>query len=339
MIRKKSKIEVIRMDVISECWDAKLASFSPRIYYSWAWMQFILSFQNGEPLMLNIFHNDEEVGVFVGVLFKRFGIRILGAPMVGWTTPYMGLLVRPEYQELVPDIIDAVSKYTFSKLKCAHFEHRSHVVPKECYKQPNWVVNVSQGYQVNLARGKEEVFNSFYPACRRNIRKAMREGIFIEQVKDDSFAEDYYCQLIDVFTKQGKKPTYNISRVQNLIHYVETTGRLLLLKAIHSEHGCIATGIFPYDEQWIYFFGGASWRKHQIFRPNELIQWSAMEFAIKQGIKFYDMGGAGEYKAKYGGKPLIYVHARRSRNRLVGTLRDGMKLLLQAKQRRLWDGS
>jgi hypothetical protein len=44
------------------------------------------------------------------------------------------------------------------------------------------------------------------------------------------------------------------------------------------------------------FWGGASWRSHQILRPNEAVFWCAMRRLKERGIPLLDMGGGGAYK-------------------------------------------
>lgn len=333
VVARNGKIEVI-MPVTSftpESWDTRVVHFEPRIHYTWAWMKFILSCHGGEPLMLSVLRDGEEIGIFVGVVFRCFGIRVLGAPMEGWTTPYLGLLLASNYQKWAAEALDAIREYAFSELQCDHFEHGSFSVSAEYYAQRGWRVRTSQGYQVDLTQGEDAVFASFDPACRRNVRKARKEGVVIEQAEDESFADDYFRQLVEVFAKQGKKPTYNLCRIRNLIHHVGPTGKLLLLRAVHPRHGCIATGIFPCDDRWMYFFGGASYRKGQIYRPNELLQWTAMTLAIKRGVQYYDMGGGGEYKKKYGGRPIYYCNGRLSRNRVISWFREMARKLLMIR--------
>jgi Acetyltransferase (GNAT) domain len=54
----------------------------------------------------------------------------------------------------------------------------------------------------------------------------------------------------------------------------------------------------------MYYWGGASWRKYQIMRPNEPLMWHAMTYWKARGIKRFDMLGAGRerdaYKKRYG---------------------------------------
>ena len=72
----------------------------------------------------------------------------------------------------------------------------------------------------------------------------------------------------------------------------------------------------------LHFWGGASWRKYQILRPNEAIQWEAMKIGRQKGLQRYDMGGQREYKRKYGGAEIEVPWFRKSKYPWIRYLRD-----------------
>jgi hypothetical protein len=72
----------------------------------------------------------------------------------------------------------------------------------------------------------------------------------------------------------------------------------------------------------MYFWGGASWREYQIMRPNEAIQWAAINMGKKKGVHTYDMGGGGEYKRKYGGYEIEVPWFRKSKYAWIRYMRD-----------------
>src|SRR4051794_13412820 len=136
-------------------------------------------------------------------------------------------------------------------------------------------------------------------ACRRAVRKSEKEGVRVEEAHGVEFADEYYAQLEDVFAKQSLRPPYGVERVRELVRCLEPTGNLLLLRAVSPAGEGIATAIFPVLNQFGYFWGGASWRRHQILRPNEAVFWHAMRRLGERGVPVLDLGGGGEYKRKY----------------------------------------
>ena len=78
------------------------------------------------------------------------------------------------------------------------------------------------------------------------------------------------------------------------------------------------------DGRSSYFWGGASWREHQILQPNEAIFWHAMRYWKERGVMTFDMGGGGDYKRKYGGAELVVPHLS-GRGSVPSTMRGAVR--------------
>ena len=295
---------------------AQLDAYPDRtIHQTLPWLQFLRQTQQGEPVVALLREGGETLGYFTGMVVRKLGLRILGSPFPGWTTSYMGFNLKTGVSRRAA--MEALIPFAFRQLKCVHLE----VMDRRMTLEEGLALGLSfspfRGYEIDLAQSDEALFARMTSACRRCIRKAEREGVCIEEAGDDQFADDYYAQLKDVFAKQGRTPTYPLSHVQALVKHLGATGRLLMLRARDPEGRCIATGIFPAMNDTMYFWGGASWRAHQILRPNEALQWHAMRYWKSRGVARYDMGGGGSYKEKYGGEQICVPWFRMSRFRLL----------------------
>jgi hypothetical protein len=153
---------------------------------------------------------------------------------------------------------------------------------------------------------------------------------------DAAFADDYHDQLRDVFLKQRLVPPYSAAHVRALCRHLLPTGRLLLLRARNSDGTCIATGIYPAMASTAYFWGNASYRRHQLLRPNESLHWYAMRYWKARGVRYYDWMGAGRqqdvYKAKYGGRPIAVPWFYKSRFRALEHLRAHARRVRRFRQ-------
>jgi len=176
-------------------------------------------------------------------------------------------------------------------------------------------------FEVSLRGGEDELFARMSSGCRRAIRKAEKSGVVIEEASGRDCADDYYAQLRDVFAKQRLVASHGIERVRRLIDELHPTGRLLLLRARDPEGRCIATGIFPAMNRTMHFWGGASWREHQILRPNEAILWYAMRYWGSRGIEVCDLGGTTPYKRKYGPETVLVPSFQTSTHRTITRMR------------------
>jgi lipid II:glycine glycyltransferase (peptidoglycan interpeptide bridge formation enzyme) len=301
------------------------------IFQTSDWMRFISHSQNTEPVVAVVKNEKRQVGRFSGQLIKKYGLRILGSPFPGWTTSYMGFNLDPSVSRF--EALRALDKFAFRELKCVHIEIMDRHLRTKDFEDAGYRYKLCNGFEIDLTRSEEELFGAMKSACRRCIRRAAKLGVKIEKANDISFADNYYAQLKDVFARQNLVPTYPIERVRSLIKFLLPTDKLLLVRAKNSEGNCIASGIFPAQNDTMHFWGGASWRHNQSLRPNEAIQWFAMRYWKYRGIRKYDMGGGGEYKRKYGGNEIAVPWGRKSMYPVIENFRNFGNNLFVAKQR------
>jgi hypothetical protein len=228
----------------------------------------------------------------------------------------------------------------WNELKCLHIEVSDPHFDPQDGEALGFKTSYYISYRTDLTKKEDELFNAMDSACRRCVRKAEKSGVVIEEAHDLAFADEYYEQLKDVFAKQGLVPTYDVERVRSLVRNLEPSGNVLLLRARDPEGKCIASGIFPGFNQIVEFWGNASFRAYQGFRPNEFIQWYVMRYWKNRGATIYDWGGEGTYKEKYGCVPHRVPWFIKSRYEFVGKLRDGAKKMHRGKQRLMgwWQG-
>jgi Acetyltransferase (GNAT) domain len=299
------------------------------IYQTPEWIAFLAETQGATPVYAELRDGSSVLGHLTGLTFSRFGLRIFGSPFPGWTTMYMGFNLRAEVPRSVA--LAAAPPFVFGDLGCAHFELADRYLSLEdAGDLENGFV---ESYETDLKQSEDEIFASMESACRRCIRKAEKSGVVIEEAADENFAGEYYEQLKDVFLKQGLVPTYDIERVRSLIRHLLPTGRLLLLRARDPDGACIGTGIYPGMNRIAQFWGNASFRASQNLRPNEALHWYAMRYWKKQGVEFFDWGGGGEYKEKYGCRKILTPWFHKSRFRIIKQLRDEAQRMFSLKQR------
>jgi GNAT acetyltransferase-like protein len=324
-------IECKRIDFDTADWES-LDRFPDRtVFQTREWLRFISESQNARPIIAELRDGKQVVGYFSGLTFSKFGLRVLGSSFPGWTTPYIGFNLRPNVSRRTA--LEAVEKFAWDELNCLHIEVSDPYFTLEDGKASGFKVEYYGSYRTDLTQSEEDLFNSMDSACRRCIRKAQKSGVTIEEAHDSSFADEYYQQLKDVFSKQGLVPTYPVERVRKLIENLQPTGRLLLLRARDPNGKCIATGIFPGFNKIAEFWGNASFRASQSLRPNEAIHWYAMRYWKRHGMAIYDWGGESAYKEKYGCQPYRVPWFTKSRYRTLSKLRDGARIIFARKQK------
>jgi Acetyltransferase (GNAT) domain len=325
-------IEIERVDFDDAAWDEMDALPDRLIYQTREWVSFIARTQRAEPVIAALIDNRRAVGYFTGLIVRRYGIRVLGSPLPGWTTSYMGFNLDAK---IAPrKAVDAILSFAFGPLRCMHVELRDRSLVPADVAGLGLTYDPKTIFEVDLTPNESEIWARMKASCRRAIRKAEKVGVVIEEATDEQFADDYYAQLTDVFAKQALVPTYGRERVTELIRTMHPTGRLLLLRARSPDGSCIATGIFPAMNKTMYFWGGASWRRYQVLRPNEALMWYAMRHWKARGIERCDLDGA-EYNRKYGTTEVMIPWFRRSRFRALSHARDYAARGVRLRQRAL----
>jgi hypothetical protein len=315
-------------------WD-RLDAFADRVVFQTReWLSFIAETQRAEPVVAELREGSTPVGYFSGLIFRKFGVRILGSSFPGWTTPYIGFNLPDEFPRW--RAVEALRTFAFRELGCWHFEVSDRRLTPEDGQRLGLDATAYESYATDLTLSEDSIFKNMDSACRRCIRKAEKSGVTIEEASPtEEFSKEYYEQLKDVFAKQGKVPTYGLDRVLSLVRHVGSSGNLLLLRAIGPEGNCIGTGIYPGFRDVAFFWGNASWRKDQQWRPNETLHWYAMRYWKARGVTVFDWGGGGEYKEKYGVVPIAVPWLYKSRYKALTIARNELRNLFYRSQRLL----
>jgi CelD/BcsL family acetyltransferase involved in cellulose biosynthesis len=312
---------------------ADRATYQDRlIFHTPEWLAFVAECQRAEPVLATVSDGSVTVGHFTGLLSRRYGLRILGSPMAGWTTSYLGFNLLPGVSRR--DAVRALTRFAFDDLGCAHLEVRDRGATEADLAGLGLRWDAAPTAVIDLSPDEDTLFGAMTSACRRNIRKAAKSGVVIEEADaDPAFADEFYDQLRDVFAKQDLVPTYSAERVKSLIRHLAPAGRISLLRARDADGRCIATAVLPWYHRTMYFWGGASYREHQHLRPNEALIWHALRWARARGVTEFDFVGGNAYKTKYGTTEVAVPWARQSRSPLVARLRDTAKQAYALKQR------
>jgi hypothetical protein len=314
-----ARFERINLDAAE--WGRRLSAFPDRIVHqSPAYIAFLAETQKAEPVLAALKEGNETLGHFTGLIVRKFGLKILGSPFRGWSTPYMGFNLLPAVPRRTA--VEALSGFAFRELGCIHVEVTDfHLTPED-------IRGLGFGHEVHativndLTQTEEALFRNMNSYRRRDIRRAEKHGVRIEEARDPEFAEEFAAQFKDVFAKQGMTPHFGAERIRAVIKHLSPTGMLLLLRARDPAGRCIATGVFAGMDPAAFYWAGASWRQHQDLHPNELLQWHAMKYWKSRGMKTYDLAGTMDFKRRFGGSEVAALMIYKSKYRLLEHLRS-----------------
>jgi CelD/BcsL family acetyltransferase involved in cellulose biosynthesis len=300
------------------------------VFHGPAWLSYLGDSQGAEPVVAAVRADGRVVGYFVGGIVRRYGVRILGSPMVGWGTPRMGFLLEDGADRQAA--ADALVAFAFRELGCLHIELGDPGLVPQQMTRSGYAAEIGRTFVIDLDRPEEAILADMRSRTRTYIRRGVRSGLVLEQSTDETFADEYYDQLVEVFGRQGLVPTYGVERVRQLIRALRPSREVLLLRVRAPDGESVATAVVVGRNRTAVLWGAAFRRARSDLHPNEPLHWEAMREWRSRGVTRYDMGGGGDYKAQYGGTEVPSIRFLRSRYGVMGYGRSAARRLFAARQ-------
>jgi len=313
-------------------WDVLIKDYdSKTLFHETVWHDHILSIHRKSEMQYFSIHDDcGIVGYFCGLMVRKAIFKIMGSSLTGTGTNYMGPVVNSDIDQgkLIKAIDEVIKQNNID-----YIELCNDVLNNEVLKEIDYHLSDGKTHKVNIADNEDGAFNNLKSVCRNRIRKGIKNGLKAEITSSREIVDIFYQQYIEVYGKQGRSLPFGIKRVNGLYDCLYPSGRLLTVWVKKGET-VVASGLFPFDDNAIYFWGAASWLKYHKFCPNELLHWEVIKFAVKNGIKEYNMcGGHSQFKDKFGGSDVPHVKFVKTNSRLFDLLKFLYKKWYFLKQR------
>lgn len=299
-------LEPLSPDEISR-WDVLIAPYETRqLFHRRAWLDYLVA---SRPLRMDFWairQSSRTLGFFCGGVLRKGPFRILGSPLKGWGTNFMGPVAHRDldghaFLRAVDDLASR-ERLDVVEMETPFLEDRAfEAYGYESVEQQTYVVDLGPA-------DPAKVWDRIDLKSRQKIRKAERLGASVHEASGADFAAEFYDQFVEVLARKTLSPPYGPECAPMLLERLGRDGMVYALEIKDPDGRSIATGIFPHDEHTVYYWGGASRLSGWKYSPNDLLQWAAMETACVRGIRAYDMCGYGYFKSKFGG---LLQHPRR----------------------------
>jgi len=151
---------------------------------------------------------------------------------------------------------------------------------------------------LDLARGKDVLFNEFSRTRRNEIKQAIRNAVDVSPLDCDKEFEAFYriyqdwCAFKDI---APESPAV-------LAHAFSQTGNRLVLAARH-DGVLIAVSTWRFQRNGVIEYA-ANWsrRAETKAHPNVLLVWRAIEWAVDEGFQTFSMGASHFFLQSFGGE-------------------------------------
>ena len=177
-----------KVDLPFPDWGKILGTFEDRtIFQSPAWLAFVSKTQRAEPILARLRDESRTLGYFSGLIVKRFGLKILGSPLPGWTTSYMGMNLLPGVSRR--SALEALQRWAFEQLKCVHIEVMDRNLLPEDADGLGFEYRQFGGFEIDLSQSLDQLLSNMTSDCRRCLRRGKESGMFVEEAYDAAFAD------------------------------------------------------------------------------------------------------------------------------------------------------
>jgi lipid II:glycine glycyltransferase (peptidoglycan interpeptide bridge formation enzyme) len=139
-----------------------------------------------------------------------------------------------------------------------------------------------------LAKDEMEIFSSFKSNVRRNIKKAQKESI--ELVFSNAWTAMHAFSRLNCSTRQGHGlPPQPLSFFRKIYDRIIAPQKGFVVLASYQAKPIAGAVYFHHAGNAIYKYG-ASDRKYQHLRPNNLVIWEAIKWYCRNGYKTFSFG-------------------------------------------------
>ena len=156
---------------------------------------------------------------------------------------------------------------------------------------------------LDLPESPEALMDSFKSKLRSQIRKPLKEGLEA-QVGGLELLNDFY-RVFTINMKHLGSPVHSKRLMQNILTEFKDKAGIVV---VYKEKQALAAGVVVGFRDTLMNPWASSLREYSRFSPNMLLYWAMLDFACKNGFKFFDFGrsspdeGTYKFKRQWGSK-------------------------------------
>ena len=244
-----------------------------------------MAFPRTKVARLSMTHNGEPIGILQGTYSSYFGLgmtlRVMCGPIVA--------AGKKENSQLVGSLLKGLEDYSKRK----RIVQAQILVPdswqlQEVFHKMNYApAGRTNEYVVNLEEGMEKLWKRIDHNKRRNIKKAVKEGVEIVQSHSQEDLETFYSMVEAAVDRRGFSP-YPCSWFKAIW---KTCKPELSKVFLAYWKGKSVSGVFIVVRgKTVYALGAGSLVDGWEVRPNDIMHWKVMEWACQNGCSRYHMG-------------------------------------------------
>ena len=144
------------------------------------------------------------------------------------------------------------------------------------------------GHTLDLTQNEQELISSFRSSTKRNINKAVKEGVTIDICNSFKSIKEFY-RLNCKTRKHHGLPPQPFYFFKKIYEHITSKKKGFVVLASFKQRAISGAVYFHFRDQAIYKYG-ASERRHQHLRANNLVMWEAIKWFKQNGFKEFSFG-------------------------------------------------
>ena len=211
-----------------------------------------------------------------------------------------------QFQDLLDDIVEYGKKCGWKSLELRSVNNLL----------PSTMPSITYlGHILDLSQNEEQVFSHFRDSTKRNIRKAIRDGVEVKTSHSWDSVQ-VFCKLNGMTRKEHGLPPQPYHFFKKVYDHIISKNLGFAVNAFFEEKPIASSIYFHFGKKAIYKYG-ASDKRYQHFRANNLVMWEAIKWCCKNGFKTFCFGrtdlehqGLKQFKAGWNTKEDIVKYYR-----------------------------
>jgi len=163
------------------------------------------------------------------------------------------------------------------------------------------------GHVLDLTGTEESVKANLRDSTKRNIKKAVKEGVTVEGFTTLESIQEFY-RLNCLTRKEHGLPPQPVLFFQKIYEHVISRGFGFVALASYKGKNIAGAVCFHYGGKAVYKYGASNREYHQL-RANNLAMWEAIRLCIRQGCRSFCFGrtepenqGLRQFKSGWGAR-------------------------------------
>jgi hypothetical protein len=163
------------------------------------------------------------------------------------------------------------------------------------------------GHVLDLSQGEERIFANLRDSTKRNIKKAIKEGVTTRLCTSLESVREFY-RLHCLTRREHGLPPQPFIFFKKIFEHIILQGLGFVVLASHNAKNIAGAVYFHFGQKAIFKYGASS-KEHQHMRANNLLMWEAIRWFSGNGFKDFCFGrtdaenaGLRQFKSGWGGE-------------------------------------